>query len=67
MIRSLESAKSTSPVNALAAQRVVSCEYLLIPSISLVDGSWASGEERSWSLSDGWNGLEEESRSRPSS
>ena len=49
-IRSLDIANSTSEVSASAAQRVVSCEYLLIPSISLVDGGAASGG-RSSSLS----------------
>lgn len=36
-----------------AAQRVVSCEYLLIPRISLVDGWAASGGRRSSSFSEG--------------
>ena len=48
-IRSLEIANRTSEVSASAAQRVVSCEYLLMPSISLVDGDAASGGRSSLS------------------
>jgi hypothetical protein len=62
VIRSLDRPKSSSPVMALAATSVVSCEYLLIPRISFVDGGWAKGDVLV-SRSDGWNGLVEELRS----
>lgn len=67
-MRSLDNANKTWPVVASAAQRVVSWEYLLMPSVSfVVEGlGTASGGRRLEEASLGWKGLEEASRSESS-
>mmetsp|Transcript_49252 Transcript_49252/g.104728 ORF Transcript_49252/g.104728 Transcript_49252/m.104728 type:complete len:233 (+) Transcript_49252:464-1162(+) len=64
--RSLDSANRTQPEEASAAQRETSCEYLLIPNTSRVEGWTVRGESDSAGSSSGWKGLEAASSSSSS-